>query len=187
MDLLRQACEDMEIDGQARAIALDAARPQAAVRALLERGHPQAALQLLARLLPKRYVVAWLCQCARDESLSDIDRAGTMVAERWVREPDEAQRRAAYEFATADGYSTLGGWLAATAGWSGGSLAPAAQDTPVPPPPFMTARAATAAVNLLAAQEPDRFDERRLAFATRAIALLDEDDVAVRPSARNPS
>ena len=152
--------------------------PQEAVEALLTGGHPQEALQLLARLLPKRYVVAWLCQCARGEELSDDDRAGAALAEQWVREPAEPRRRVAYEFATAGGYRTLGTWLAAAAGWSGGSLAPATQETPVPAPAQLTARAAVAAINLLAAMEPDRFDERRLAFAARALPLLEEGNAA---------
>ncbi|MCD9033574.1 hypothetical protein LDO32_17820 [Luteimonas sp. Y-2-2-4F] len=166
----------MGIGPEARALLPARTTPQAAVRALLDHGRAQEAVQLLARLLPKRYVVAWLCQCARDEPLDADDRAGALAAERWVRDPGEASRRAAYEFAAAAGYRAPGAWLAAAAGWSGGSLAPAAQDTPVPPPPDLTARAATAAVNLLAALEPARFEARRAAFVERALALLGDGD-----------
>lgn len=173
-DAVLDACMEMGIEAEARALLPAGVPPHVAVRTLLDAGRTQAALQLLARLLPKRYVVAWLCQCARGEPLDDDDRAGAAVAEQWVRDPAENNRRTAYEFATADGYRTLGGWLAAAAGWSGGSLAPAAQETPVPPPAFLTARAATAAVNLLAAIEPDRFDQRRAGFAARALSLLSE-------------
>lgn len=172
--MVLQACEEMGIDDGARALLAPGMSPQAAVEALLANGRPQEALQLLARLLPKRYVVAWLCQCARDQTLAGEDRAGAALAEQWVREPSEPNRRLAYEFATAGGYRTLGAWLAAAAGWSGGSLAPAAQETPVPAPAHLTARAAVAAINLLAALEPDRFDERRLGFASRAVPLLEE-------------
>lgn len=171
MDALRQACEEMEIDAGARALLAAETAPQAAVAALLEHGRVQDALRLLARLLPRRYVVAWLCQCARDEALAPADRAGAALAERWVREPSEAHRRDAYEFASAAGYRTLGAWLAASAGWAGGSLAPAQQPA-VPPAPWMTARAATAAANLLAALQPERFEQRRIAFANRALPLL---------------
>lgn len=173
-DQVRVACVEMAIDDAARALLPPGASAHEAVRILLDAGRLQAALQVLARLLPKRYVVAWLCQCARGEPLDDDDRAGAALAEQWVRDPIEHNRRIAYEFASADGYRTLGGWLAAAAGWSGGSLAPATQDTPVPPPAFLTARAATAAINLLAAIEPDRLDQRRAAFAQRALVLLGE-------------
>lgn len=171
-DAVHDACLQMGIEPGARALLPPGTLPQDAVRILLDAGQVQPALQLLAALLSKRYVVAWLCQCARGEALSDDDRAGAALAEQWVRDPGEHHRRIAYEFATADGYQTLGGWIAAAAGWSGGSLAPAAQETPVPPPALLTARAATAAINLLAAIEADRFDQRRAAFAMRALPLL---------------
>ena len=186
-DAVHDACLQMGIEPAARSLLPPGAAPPDAVRRLLDAGQVQAALQLLAALLPKRYVVAWLCQCARGEALSDDDRAGAALAEQWVRDPGEHHRRIAYEFATADGYQTLGGWIAAAAGWSGGSLAPAAQDTPVPPPALLTARAATAAINLLAAIEPDRFDQRRAAFAGRALSLLGEAPRAsatIEPSGR---
>ncbi len=187
-DPVHDACLQMGIEPAARALLPPGAVPQDAVRRLLDGGQVQPALQLLAALLPKRYVVAWLCQCARGEALSDDDRAGAALAEQWVRDPGEHHRRIAYEFATADGYQTLGGWIAAAAGWSGGSLAPAGQDTPVPPPALLTARAATAAINLLAAIEPDRFDQRRAAFAGRALSLLGEAPraAAIEPSGRTP-
>jgi hypothetical protein len=40
---------------------------------------------------------------------------------------------------------TPGAWLALGAGWSGGSMAPPGM-APVPPPPFLTARAVNAGV-----------------------------------------
>ena len=174
MNMPLQVCDEMGVEVEARAVVLEMARPHAAVHALLERGKVQAALQVLSRLLPQRYVVAWLCQCVREGPMMEGDLAGLALAECWVREPEEEQRRAAYEFAVADGYRTLGGWLAAAAGWAGGSLAPASQETPVPPPPYLTARAAVAIVNILAAREPKCFDERRASFVKSAVVLLDD-------------
>ncbi|MBD7923365.1 hypothetical protein JR064_09320 [Xanthomonas sp. CFBP 8703] len=172
MNAIEKACVDMELSAPARA-QLDTAQPaQAAVRVLLDGGQPQDALKLLARLLPKRYVVAWLCQCARGEALSPEDRAGAALAEKWVREPNEANRRAASAFAQAGGYASLGAWLAAAVAWSGGSLAPPTQDTPVPPAEHLTARAAVAAINLLAAQQPAQFEARRHGYALHALELL---------------
>jgi len=172
MNAIEKACTDMELSAPARA-QLDTAQPaQAAVRALLDGGQSQDALKLLARLLPKRYVVAWLCQCARGEALSPEDRAGAALAEKWVREPNEANRRAAFAFAQAGGYASLGAWLAAAVAWSGGSLAPPSQDTPVPPAEHLTARAAVAAINLLAALQPAQFEARRHGYALHALELL---------------
>jgi hypothetical protein len=142
------------------------------VQSLLDGGEAGDALKLLARLLPKRYVVAWLCQCAREQQLSVEDRAGASLAEKWAREPNEANRRAAFEFANAGGYKSLGAWIAAAAGWADGSLAPARQETPVPPPEHLTACAAVAAVNMMAALAPGEFATRRIAFIQRAMDLL---------------
>jgi hypothetical protein len=152
--------------------------PHVAVNALLGGGHIQDALKLLARLLPKRYAVAWLCQCARDQPLAMEDKAGASLAETWVREPLEGNRRAAFEFANAGGYRSIGAWVAAAAGWSGGSMAPATQEKPVPPAEHLTACATVAAVNMMAALVIDQFEARRLAFIQRAMGLLHTGDAA---------
>jgi len=129
-------------------------------------------------MLPKRYAVAWLCQCARDQTLDAEDRAGASLAEKWVREPNESNRRAAFEFATAGGYKSAGAWVAAAAGWSGGSLAPATQEAPVPPADHLTACAVVAAINMLAALDVDTFAARRAAFIKPALSLLNGDGAA---------
>ncbi|TCV95839.1 hypothetical protein EC912_102184 [Luteibacter rhizovicinus] len=172
MSAVWQACEQMAVSDEARGRLAPEMAPQVAVRTLLQAGESGDALKLMARLLPRRYVVAWLCQCARGETLEPEDRAGASLAEKWVREPSEANRRAAFEFAHSGGYRTIGAWLAAAAGWSGGSLAPANQETPVPPAEHLTARAAVAALNLLAARDTERFDARRIAFVEHALGLL---------------
>src|SRR5699024_3483913 len=128
---------------------------------LLDAGLDEDALKLIARLLPKRYAVSWICQCARDENLALEDRAGVALAEAWMQQPDERNRRSAMEFADAGEYGTLGAWFAAAGGWSGGSLAPADEETPVPPGEDLTARAAALAAGLLAARDESAFVERR--------------------------
>ncbi len=171
-DIVSAACRQMEVTAEGCARLHPGMAPQAAVRTLLGAGLTQDALKLLARLLPRRYAVAWLCQCARGQPLTPEDKAGAALAEKWLRDPSEPNRRAAFEFANAGGYASAGAWLAAAAGWSGGSLAPADQATLVPPGPELTARAAVAAVNLLAASDPQRFDARRQGFAAHALELL---------------
>jgi len=172
MSVIMQASEQMELSAPANAQLRPDMTPQAAVQTLVDAGQAQDALKLLARLLPKRYAVAWLCQCARDQPLSLEDKAGASLAEKWVREPSEGNRRAAFEFANAGGYKSLGAWLAASAGWSSGSLAPPAQEKPVPPAEHLTARAAVAAINLMAALVKEQFGARRAAFIERAMTLL---------------
>lgn len=172
MSIVMQAAEQMELGDPARARLEPGMGPREAVQALLEGGETQDALKLLARLLPKRYAVAWACQCARDVALPLEDKAGAALAEQWVREPEEPNRRAAFEFANAGAYRSVGAWLAACAGWSGGSLAPATQQTPVPPAEHLTACAVVAAINLMAGLDPERFEQRRAGFMARAMSLL---------------
>lgn len=172
MSAVIHASVQMELAPDASARLRADMSPQTAVQELLAAGQVQDALKLLARLMPKRYAVAWLCQCARDQPLSQEDRIGASLAEQWVREPSESNRRAAFEFAHAGGYKALGAWIAAAAGWSGGSLAPAAQETPVPPAEHLTARATVAAINLMAALDVTQFETRRASYIERAMSLL---------------
>jgi len=148
------------------------ATPRAAVEALLDAGLAEDALALVARLLPRRYAVAWLCQCARHEALGETDRAGLALAERWVRDGDDAPRRAALAFAKAQRFGGCGAWAAAAAGWSGGDLAAPGSDKPAPPGPAMTARAVALALTHLAAHVREQFVARRVAFVRSALNLL---------------
>jgi len=172
MSPVMQASLQMELSGPASALLQADMTAQVAVQTLTGAGHVQDALKLLARLLPKRYAVAWLCQCARDQKLDPEDRAGASLAEKWVREPNESNRRAAFEFANAGGYKSAGAWVAAAAGWSGGSLAPATQEAPVPPADHLTACAVVAAINMLAALVVENFEARRAGFIEPAMSLL---------------
>ncbi|HUH54358.1 MAG TPA: hypothetical protein VLZ32_01360 [Rhodanobacter sp.] len=172
MSAVMQASTEMELSEPSSARLRADMAPLAAVQLLIEEGETSEALKLLARLLPKRYAVAWLCQCARDQPLSMEDKAGASLAEAWVRDPDEPRRRAALDFASAGEYRTLGAWIAASAGWSGGSLAPAAQEVAVPPADHLTARAVVASINLMAALDIEQFTERRNGFIERAMVLL---------------
>ena len=172
MSSVMQASVQMELSEPASALLTPDMTAQAAVQALVAAGQVQDALKLLARMLPKRYAVAWLCQCARDQVLDPEDKAGASLAEKWVREPNESNRRAAFEFANAGGYKSAGAWVAAAAGWSGGSLAPASQETLVPPADHLTACAVVAAINMLAALVNEKFESRRAAFIEPAMNLL---------------
>lgn len=184
MSIVQQAATEMELAEPARALLREDMAPREAVQGLLDAGAPQAALKLVARLLPKRYVVAWVCQCARDQPLSVEGRAGASLAENWAREPSEANRRAAFEFANAGAYKSLGTWIAASAGWADGSLAPARQQIPVPPAENLTAVAAVAAINLLAALASEQFAVRRAGYIQRAMDLLAQPGPGTRRTSR---
>lgn len=170
-----EAAGQMRLSAPARACLQPSMAARAAVQALLDAGHCADALSLLGRLLPRRYAVAWACQCGRRQTLDEHDRAGLALAEAWVRDPVEAQRVVALAFAKAHHYQTIGAWMAAAAGWSGGNLNPE-HERPTPPPEHLSAIAATAAVSYMAALVPAQFDARRTAFVRDALGILSDPD-----------
>lgn len=113
---------------------------------------PEDALRFLAVALPKREAVGWGCRCVRERlaaGLPPAAGAALAAAEAWVKEPTESARRAAGSAAEAAGHGTAAGCLAASAFWSGGSLAP--PDLPPAPPADHLTGLAVAGALLLAA------------------------------------
>lgn len=142
---------------------------------LMGSGLPADALALVARVLPKRYVVAWACDCFKTAladvpEASDVDRAGLALAQQWLSEPSEDNRRAALDFAERGEFGTPGAWIAASAGWNGGSLLPRGYD-PVAPPDHLPAEAAIAALRLTAARSAN-YAGAINSFVTRAIQIF---------------
>jgi hypothetical protein len=142
---------------------------------LLDRGLPADALALVASALPKRSVVAWACECckavlAEGHLSSDVDRAGLALAQQWLADPAEENRRAALDFAEQGEFASPGAWLAASAGWNGGSLLPRGYD-PIPPPDHLPAEAAVAALRLAASAAPD-YAGAMSAFIGRALQIF---------------
>ncbi|GAB7535579.1 DUF6931 family protein [Burkholderia sp. 3C] len=175
MSALLDAARQMKLSAPALARLHDAQAPRAAVQALLDAGLCADALSLLARLLPHRYMVAWVCQCGSRQTLDAHDRAGLALAEAWVRDPREARRAEAAAFASAHRYRGIGAWCAAAAGWTGGDLNPR-HAQPTPPPEHLSALAAMAALGYMAALVPAQFDARRAAFVNDALGLLGTPD-----------
>jgi hypothetical protein len=172
MSTILEAAAQMRLSASANARLQSTMTPHAAVQTLLDDGLTADALSLLARLLPRRYAVAWVCQCGNRQTLAEHDRAGLALAQAWVREPGEGHCEAAASFAKANRYQTIGAWAAAAAGWTGGNLNPR-HERPTPPPVHLTAIAAMAAVTYMAALVPAQLDVRRTAFIRDALGLLD--------------
>jgi len=119
---------------------------------LLARAHRFDAIVFTACLLPRREGVWWGCQCVRALSGAKADDA-LLAAEAWVREPEEAQRRAALEIAGSGDRGVATTWLAWAAGHSGGSLT-AEGSAPVRASPDATAINLKAAVILAIVERP---------------------------------
>ncbi len=155
--------------------------------ALSEARLPLDSVRLLMRALPKRYAVAWVCECfrrdAEREPLAQAEAECLRCAEAWIADDNDANRRAGAERAGALQYETPGSWLAAAVAWSGGSLAPRGY-TVVPPPDHATGKACIAAVSLLAMRGgPEAFVDTLGAWVERALDVFARKDGAARPPA----
>jgi hypothetical protein len=165
----------LALSGGALTVLAGGANVRRCLDELLDRGLPADALVLVARVLPKRYVVAWACDCFKSvvaglPQASAADRAGLALAQQWLADPVEENRRAALDFAEQGEFGTPGAWLAASAGWNGGSLAPRGYD-PIPPPDHLPAEAAVAALRLAASQGLD-YVGLMSAFVVRALQIF---------------
>src|SRR5947209_3872674 len=65
---------------------------------------PTAVLCYLAHLLPRREAIWWGCQCV--SAISAAREPGLLLAQRWVRDPDEALRREALAYVQASDLKT---------------------------------------------------------------------------------
>lgn len=139
---------------------------------LLRDGLVSDCLDVIAHLLPKRYAIAWGCECLQASVAAGdagaVERSALAAAQRWLKDPTEENRRAAQDLAERLDYDTPGAWLAAAAGWSGGSLAPA-ELPEVAPPPTLCGEAVAAALKLAAAADAGRYRERLREFVSRAL------------------
>jgi hypothetical protein len=163
----------------------DGEAPLDFLRRLARGTHPAQAVAFCAYLLPRREAVWWACQCVRAIEPKSPEDAAFSAAERWVMEPEEERRRAALEIGMTGGSKIAAVWLARAAGWSGGSLGPADR-APMPPPAYMTAKAANAAIEIAIAQKPlTEQNAWRLASAEAGMRFADGDDVRlIVPSSR---
>lgn len=130
-------------------------------------------VRVLAHILPRAYGVAWACECWQEARQgaepNPADKAAIAAARRWLNDPSEDNRRAALELADRLGYESPAAWLAAAAGWSGGSML-APDLPPVSPPAGLSGQAVMAAVMLAAAEDPPGYTPRLASFVDRALA-----------------
>ena len=141
---------------------------------------PEEAITFCSYMLPRREAVWWAYQCVtlNGTELSTEERDLVTVAESWVREPDEDNRKKALVAGMNARYKTPGAWVALAAGWSGGSMVVEAE-YPVPAPAHLTARAANAAVlSALARIDNDRRAEYLKTYVDGGVNLVHVDGSA---------
>lgn len=108
------------------------------------------ALRWFAHTMPKPLAVQWACSCVEEVMQSEqntIQLAAYRSALRWARDPSDENREDAKQLAEIAKHEGIGGALAASAGWSGGSLGPSNMPE-VPPDDRLTARCVCIALTI---------------------------------------
>jgi len=153
-------------------LAAVAALPPAAAFAVLREGDPMGAARFMAHCLPRVDAARWMAACLAqaDRDPPPARAVAAKAVRRWVANPSDEARRLAFEAGGMAGWDTMEGMACLAIFLSGGSMAPAAQEVPVNPPPGAFGQAAAGAV-LLAAHA-----DGVPAFAAALAAMLDKAD-----------
>jgi hypothetical protein len=173
----RELCTIAELDEPAMKLLGAADPPQRVfVAQLVEHKLFSDAARFIAFALPRREAVWWAWVCARKAAGGDPPpkvKTALEATEKWIVQPNEANRRAAMAAAEALGIGTPAGCAGLAAFMSTGSIAP--PDTPaVPPPEHMTATAVSAGVTLSAVVvEPEKAPEKYADYIRMGLEVAD--------------
>ncbi|MBV9879073.1 MAG: hypothetical protein JO180_01190 [Gemmatirosa sp.] len=180
--------ERAKLDDETRALVPDAltagaADPGPLVQALLEADRMADALRVVGVALPPREGVWWAWVAARHAAEvaqtradgpapSAAQRSALAAAERWIAQPTDEHRRAAWDIAQVAGLDTPAGCVAAAIYFTGGSITP--PNGPfVPPPAGIHATMASTATLLAAlATDPEHLREVAGAFAQQGVEIV---------------
>jgi hypothetical protein len=132
-----------------------AGKPEEYYAWLKREGRLKDAAMFLGRALPRFETVAWAAKIAT--AFADADRDGEAVGavRRWLEDPTDVRRRAAFDAAGRASSASPARLAALAAYFSGGSMSPEGQP-PLPPPRDAAGRFAAGAVLLAVAQRPNR-------------------------------
>ncbi|WP_342362951.1 DUF6931 family protein [Terrarubrum flagellatum] len=133
---------------------------------------PEDAISFCAYVLGRREAVWWSAQTIRAMGCPrgrDEEKA-LLIAEAWVREPEEHRRRAALDAGFNGDRELPGVWVALGAGTAGGNLTMGGMSGP-PCTADMTARAVRAAVLIALSKVPAR---DRAAHITSAVGMCQQ-------------
>lgn len=115
---------------------------------------PEDALAVCAYALPPRHAVWWGHECMMKikDLVTEADLEFLKLASDWVADPSEERRAAAVEAAyPGETHPTPGQWIALGAGWTGGSMNPAAMPEVPPAPDLMPTAVNVGVMTALAA------------------------------------
>lgn len=158
------------------AAAVDGA---ALVQALTANAKPAEALRVIAAALPPREGVWWAWVSARHAAQltapggtpTPAVTAALAAVERWIANPDEEGRRAAWAAGERAGLETAAGCTAAAVFFTSGSVAPP-DIAPVPPPAGIDRMLVGNAVALAAAANPAHFEALAGAYLAQGLEVV---------------
>jgi len=185
-----EVCRSFELSNSGRALLDGKLTPPQFLALLLSADERQDAICFLAQALPKREAVWWGCLCLWDihrPEPEDVRIAAILeAAVRWVLDPSDENRLAAWAPALAVPIQTAAGCLGRAVIWSGGSMHPPHLPA-VPPPAHLTGRTVSGAVQLAAvpgnAEQIARKHRRFLALGVEVAAGVNrwETPASVKP------
>jgi len=154
--------------------------PGAAARHLLAAGHAADGIRVVACALPPREGVWWAWVSARHAAqVAEASGAGADAAvndalaaiERWITQPSDDTRRAAWAASDVAGLESPAGAAAAAVFFSGGSIA-SPDVSPVPPPAGLHATMIAASVTMAAATDAASLDVVAGAYIDQATEII---------------
>lgn len=134
--------------------------------------HPDA-VQFIAHYLPKRQAVWWALGCVKQgvPEMTPEQDAALKTTERWIAEPTEENRQAAFRAAeTADTTTPFG--ITALAAYYSEALPPTADPKTNAKAYFITAKLVTAAVMLAATADPEQLKPRFSGFVNKGVEVV---------------
>jgi hypothetical protein len=135
--------------------------------------HPDA-VQFIAHYLPKRQAVWWALGCVKQSTPPEAppeQDAALKTTERWIAEPSEENRQAAFKAAENADTSTAAG-ITALAAYYSDALPPTADPKMNAKSYFVTAKLVTAAVMLAATSDPEQLKNRFSGFVTKGVEVV---------------
>lgn len=173
---VQEVLEAAELDAEAAELVESADRLEELVQSLVEAELLTDAISILASALPEREAVGWAWVCAREAHGADPPDAvahALDAAKAWIREPNDAGRRAAMEAAEAAGLDTPAG-LAGFAVFTCGDTFGPADAHPAPPPEGIVGKIVAGCVATAAATgDPSGINERFSGFINRGTELAE--------------
>ncbi len=165
------------IGDEAKALLAPGAAHRAFFDAMLAAGHFADAIKYLAHALPKREGVWWAWVTAK-RAAGDAPppkvKASLEATERWIAQPTDPNRRAAFDRAQEADLGTAAGCAGMAAFFAGESLAPPNVQA-VPPGEFDTAKAIFGAVMLAAvSKEPEKAPEKFQAAIQQGLEVVNK-------------